>query len=60
MPWDKVMGKFKKGKLKAGGHTKVTDRKQAVAIMLNMQAEAAKKHGEGSRAMKAMRARGAK
>jgi hypothetical protein len=35
MPWDQVMHKFKKGDLKSGSGGKVTDRKQAIAIMLS-------------------------
>lgn len=45
MPYDEVMSKFKKGKLHSGSKKgkKVTDRKQAVAIMLSEK----KKAGEG-------------
>ena len=35
MPFEKVMGKFKSGKLKSGSGHKVTDRKQAIAIMMS-------------------------
>lgn len=37
MPWDKVMDKFKKGKLHSSNKSgkKVTDKKQALAIMLS-------------------------
>lgn len=47
MPYDEVMHKFKHGKLHSGSKTgkKVTNRKQAVAIMLSekRQAEGGKK-----------------
>lgn len=44
MPWDKVMDKFKKGKLHSGSKKgkKVTDKKQAVAIMLSEKKSADK------------------
>jgi hypothetical protein len=36
MPYDRVMAKYKAGKLRSGGSKKrVTKRKQAVAIMLS-------------------------
>lgn len=35
MPWDEVMKKYGKGKLKSGSGHKVTSHKQAVAIMLS-------------------------
>jgi hypothetical protein len=37
MPWDEVMHKFKGGKLHSGSKSgaKVTNRKQAIAIMLS-------------------------
>ena len=36
MPWDEVMSKWKSGELKSGGgDKKVTNRKQAIAIMLS-------------------------
>ncbi len=35
MPWDQVMHKWKTGKLKSGSGGKVTNQKQAVAIMLS-------------------------
>ncbi len=37
MPYDEVLSKFKKGKLHSGSKTgkKVTNRKQAIAIMLS-------------------------
>jgi hypothetical protein len=43
MPWDEVMSKFKKGKLKSGSKKKgpkVKSRKQAIAIMLSEKAKA--------------------
>lgn len=41
MPYDEVMGKFKRHKLKSGGSGKtVTGRKQAIAIMLSEKREA--------------------
>lgn len=47
MPFDEVMHKFKRGKLHSGSKTgkKVTNRKQAIAIMLSekRQAEGGKK-----------------
>lgn len=43
MPYDEVMHKFKHGSLKSGGSgKKVTNRKQAIAIMLSEKREAAK------------------
>lgn len=43
MPYDEVMGKFKRGTLKSGGSGKqVTSPKQAVAIMLSEKRAAAK------------------
>lgn len=44
MPWNKVMGKFKAGKLHSGSKKgpEVTDPKQAVAIMMSEKAAAAK------------------
>lgn len=44
MPFDKVMSKFKAGKLKSGSGGKVTNRKQAVAILLSEKRAAA--HGK--------------
>ena len=43
MPFDEVMGKFKKGKLHSGGPKgpKVDNRKQAIAIMLSEKRKAA-------------------
>lgn len=35
MPWDEVMHKYKKGELHSGSGKKVTNRKQAIAIMLS-------------------------
>lgn len=35
MPFDEVMGKFKSGSLKSGSGSKVTNPKQALAIMLS-------------------------
>jgi hypothetical protein len=37
MPWNQVMSKFKSGKLHSGSKTgpKVTNRKQAIAIMMS-------------------------
>jgi hypothetical protein len=35
MPWDQVMHKFKHHQLKSGGGDKVTNRAQAIAIMLS-------------------------
>lgn len=35
MPYTEVMHKFKAGTLRSGGDGKVTDRKQAIAIMLS-------------------------
>lgn len=35
MPSSAVMHKFKEGKLRSGGGGKVTNRKQAIAIMLS-------------------------
>lgn len=35
MPWDKVMEKFKAGALRSSSGEKVTDQKQALAIMLS-------------------------
>lgn len=45
MPWDAVLSKFNKGTLKSGSGHKVTDKKQAVAIMLSekRKAQAGKK-----------------
>ncbi len=42
MPWDEVMGKFKGGKLHSGSKhgPEVTNRKQAIAIMLHEKGEA--------------------
>jgi len=41
MPWDEVMKKWKKGKLKSGGSGKtVKSQKQAVAIMLSEKRKA--------------------
>jgi Family of unknown function (DUF6496) len=41
MPWDKVMGEFKKGSLHSGkGGKIVKSRKQAIAIMLSEKAKA--------------------
>lgn len=47
MPWDEVMHKFGSGSLKSGGSgKKVTDKKQALAIMFSEKGEAAKGKGE--------------
>lgn len=35
MPWDTVMHKFKAGSLKSSSGKKVTNRKQAIAIMMS-------------------------
>lgn len=44
MPWDEVMGKFKRGILSSGGSgKKVKSRRQAIAIMLNEKAKSASK-----------------
>jgi hypothetical protein len=45
MPWDEIMSKWKKNKLHSGSKSgkKVTNQKQAVAIMLSEK----KKAGEG-------------
>lgn len=55
MPSSQVMAKFKSGKLKSSSGDKVTNPKQAVAIMLSEKRNE-KRHGgkykEGSRAMK--------
>lgn len=40
MPYDQVMHKFKHGKLKSGSGDKVTNRKQAIAIMLSEKSKA--------------------
>lgn len=42
MPFDQVMSKFKKGNLHSGSKSgkKVTNRKQAIAIMLSEKAKA--------------------
>ena len=41
-PWDEVMSKFKKGSLKSGGSKKkVTNSKQAIAIMYSEKRKAA-------------------
>lgn len=47
MPYDEVMHKFKKGKLHSGSKhgKKVTNRKQAIAIMLSEK----RKAGEGKK-----------
>lgn len=51
MPFDQVMSKFKKGNLHSGSSSgkKVTDRKQALAIMLSEK----KKAGNGKSEYKA-------
>lgn len=43
MPWDEVMPKWKKGDLHSGSKTgpKVSNRKQAIAIMLSEKRKAA-------------------
>lgn len=49
MPWDKVMSKFKKGKLHSGSKKKgpkVQSRKQAIAIMLSEKAKASQGFSE--------------
>jgi hypothetical protein len=44
MPWNEVMSKFGKGKLKSGGNGKpVKNHKQAVAIMLSEKRNAGNK-----------------
>lgn len=44
MPWSEVMNKFKSGKLKSGGSgAKVTNPKQAVAIMYSEKGESKSK-----------------
>ncbi len=44
MPWNEVMSKFKSGALKSGGSgKKVSNPKQAVAIMLSEKRQAATK-----------------
>ena len=43
MPWDEVMHKFGKGKLKSSSGQKVTNRKQAIAIMMSEKAASAHK-----------------
>jgi uncharacterized protein DUF6496 len=47
MPWDQVMHKWKQGSLHSGSKSgkKVTNRKQAIAIMLSEK----KKAGEGKK-----------
>lgn len=40
MPWDKVMSKFKSGNLSSGSGDKVSNRKQAIAIMLSEKKKA--------------------
>lgn len=41
MPYDEVMGKFKSGTLRSGGSGRpVTNRKQAIAIMLSEKKKA--------------------
>ena len=35
MPWNQVMAKFAAGKLKSGSGGTVTNRKQAIAIMMS-------------------------
>jgi Family of unknown function (DUF6496) len=44
MPYTEVMGKFKRGKLHSGSKKgpEVTNRKQAIAIMLSEKKEASK------------------
>jgi hypothetical protein len=39
MPYDEVLHKFKKRELRSGSGQKVTDRKQAIAIMLSEKRE---------------------
>lgn len=55
MPSSQVMAKFKAGKLKSSSGDRVTNPKQAVAIMLSEKSNE-KRHGgkykEGARAMK--------
>lgn len=48
MPWDEVLHKFKGGNLHSGSKTgpKVTNRKQAIAIMLHEKGEAAQGNAE--------------
>lgn len=43
MPWDQVLSKFKKGNLRSGSKSgkQVTNRKQAIAIMLSEKRKAA-------------------
>lgn len=61
MPYDQVMDKWKRGKLRSGGTGKpVTDQKQAIAIMLSEKRKAqagnteyqSKKHDASSIAWK--------
>jgi hypothetical protein len=41
MPWNEVMGKWKSGQLRSGGTgPRVTNRKQAIAIMLSEKRKA--------------------
>lgn len=42
MPYDQVMSKFVRGTLRSGSGHKVTNRKQAIAIMLSEKREAKK------------------
>ncbi len=42
MPWKAVMSKYKRGKLKSSSGDRVTNPKQAVAIMLSEKRAAAK------------------
>lgn len=43
MPWNEVMSKWKSGNLKSGSGAKVTDRKQAIAVMLSEKRKAKSK-----------------
>jgi hypothetical protein len=55
MPWDEVLHKFKHGTLRSGGKhgSKVTDRKQAIAIMMSEKRKA--KGGVTEYAMKGLK-----
>lgn len=49
MPWDQVMHKWKKGELHSGSKKgkKVTDRRQAIAIMLSEKKAGKKEYSAG-------------
>lgn len=58
MPWNEVLGKYKRGELHSGSKhgPKVKSRKQAIAIMLSEKREAAKGKKEyGSHALKGLK-----